>query len=193
MPALVAIGHESNYVFPMWVKRVFVMAAVLLAGVIAWSLLHRQPRPSRVEPLATQGPDNDEEKGTQPSAAASAASPEESAIAIPPTTPAISGNTSASSSESPPASTGAAIPPEILAIRAIVASNPRAAEELVYSDRKRSPDSPFADERDALLVSALNNERRPAEAQAAARRYFRSHPDGRYAEYVSRATGVHPQ
>jgi hypothetical protein len=92
----------------------------------------------------------------------------------------------------PSAIVSASIPQEILAIRVATTSNPRVAEELIYADRERSPDSPFADERDALLVSALGNQRRPQEAQAAARRYFQDHPKGRYADYVSRATGVHP-
>jgi hypothetical protein len=80
-----------------------------------------------------------------------------------------------------------------MAIREVVLTDPARAEQLIYADRKAFPGSPFADERDALLVSAIHNQRQPAEARAAARSYFRDHPRGRFVDFVTSVTGVHPQ
>jgi hypothetical protein len=84
------------------------------------------------------------------------------------------------------------ISPQIVEIRAVVLSDPARAEQLIYADREAFPGSPFADERDALLVSAIHNQHRPQEARAAARSYLRDHPNGRFVDFVTRATGVHP-
>lgn len=100
-----------------------------------------------------------------------------------------------SSGPTPSATPPAAVtfPAEIVEIRKVLNTNPHLAEQLIYADRERSPNSPYADERDALLVSALQNDRRPADARAEAERYLRSHPTGRYIDYVIRTTGAQPE
>jgi hypothetical protein len=78
-------------------------------------------------------------------------------------------------------------------IRDSLLSNPRLAETLAREGRQRFPDSPGADERDALLVLALMNQRRVERAHLEARYYFDHHPDGRFGDRVSFLTRVHPR
>jgi len=90
------------------------------------------------------------------------------------------------------ATSAAIVSPEIMAIQAAIIKDPVRAEQLIYADRKRFPDSPFSDERDALLVSALNNQQRRWDAKVEARRYLRAHVNGRYTDFVLRTTGIEP-
>jgi hypothetical protein len=78
-------------------------------------------------------------------------------------------------------------------IRDSLLSNPRLAETLAREGRQRFPDSPGADERDALLVLALANQRRMERARIEARYYFDHHEGGRFAERLSTLTRVHPR
>ena len=77
-------------------------------------------------------------------------------------------------------------------IRATLISDPKFAEELIREDQKRFPDGPDADERDASLISSLFNQRHMYEAQLAAINYFERHPDGEFADYVTRETRIPP-
>lgn len=76
-------------------------------------------------------------------------------------------------------------------IRAVLVDNPRLAEEFARADQERSPDSPDADERDALLVAAIFNQHHHWEARREARLYLQRHPDGRFAEFITEQTGAH--
>ncbi|HYQ28710.1 MAG TPA: hypothetical protein VER04_15870 [Polyangiaceae bacterium] len=62
----------------------------------------------------------------------------------------------------------------------------------LIADQKRFPDGPDADERDASLISSLFNQRHMYEAQLAAINYFERHPDGEFADYVTRETRIPP-
>jgi hypothetical protein len=77
-------------------------------------------------------------------------------------------------------------------IRASLLDNPRLAETLAREGRQRFPDSPQADARDALLVTALTNQQRFGRARLEARCYFDHHPNGRFGDRVSFLTRVHP-
>jgi hypothetical protein len=81
--------------------------------------------------------------------------------------------------------------PVISEIRAVLVDNPRLAEELARADQERSPDSPDADERDALLVAAVFNQHHHWDARREARLYLQRHPDGRFAEFITEQTGAH--
>lgn len=78
-------------------------------------------------------------------------------------------------------------------IRDSLLSNPRLAEKLAREGRQRLPDSPEADERDALLVIALTNQGRIERARIEAHYYFDHHQNGRFAEKVSFLTRVYPR
>lgn len=83
--------------------------------------------------------------------------------------------------------------PRVIAqIRDTVKSNPKLAEQLAREDRERSPFDPDADERDALLVAAVFNQRQVDRARNEARDYFRRHPNGRFTEYLIQEIGVRP-
>jgi hypothetical protein len=77
-------------------------------------------------------------------------------------------------------------------IRNALLDNPRLAETLAHEGRQRFPDSPQADARDALMVTALMNQRRIERARLEARYYFDHHPDGHFGDRVSFLTRVHP-
>jgi hypothetical protein len=77
-------------------------------------------------------------------------------------------------------------------IRANVKSNPPLAETLAREGRARFPNSPDADERDALLVDALINQQRIGAARSETYYYFDHHPGGRFANHLFAMTGVHP-
>jgi hypothetical protein len=171
-------------------RRWVVALAVAAAGAAGWYLLRGSttPRPTLgpTTPIPSQADSG--ARIARPSAG------EEPALS--PTPNAQVSAAAAADAGSPAPEAGAAdgrIPPEILEIRAVVLTEPGRAEQLVYRDRERFPGSPFADERDALLVSAIQNQRRPLEARAAARRYFRDHPNGRFKDFVMQATGVRPE
>jgi len=78
-------------------------------------------------------------------------------------------------------------------IRDSLLRNPKLAETLAREGRQRFLDSPGADERDALLVLALMNQRRVERARLEARYYFDHHEGGRFAESLSALTRVHPR
>jgi hypothetical protein len=78
-------------------------------------------------------------------------------------------------------------------IRASLLDNPGLAETLAREGRQRFPDSPQADARDALLVTALINQQRFGRARLEAHYYFDHHPDGRFGDKVSFLTRVHPR
>jgi len=75
-------------------------------------------------------------------------------------------------------------------IRAALVHDPAFAEQLAREDQKRNPDSPAADERDALLVSAVYNQRDPWRARKEAGIYFERHPNGKWVDFLHRGTGA---
>lgn len=77
-------------------------------------------------------------------------------------------------------------------IRDNVKTNPPLAESLAREGRRRFPDSPDSDERDALLVDALINQQRIGAARDETIYYFEHHPQGRFREHLFVMTGVHP-
>jgi hypothetical protein len=77
-------------------------------------------------------------------------------------------------------------------IRDNVKSNPPLAESLAREGRRRFPDSPDSDERDALLVDALINQQRIGAARDETYYYIEHHPQGRFREHLFVMTGVHP-
>ncbi|HEY8927394.1 MAG TPA: hypothetical protein VIU64_23595 [Polyangia bacterium] len=82
---------------------------------------------------------------------------------------------------------------ELLAgIRAHVRNDPRQAESLARQARARFPDSPHADEWDALLVDALVNQQRIGAARSETYYYYDHHPGGAFAPHLFALTGVHP-
>jgi hypothetical protein len=167
-------------------RRWVVALAVAAAGVAGWQLLRSSTTPGPTKPPSGQ-------QGSGAGIARPAASKEPAPGPIP---NARDSSATAADAGLPAPDAGATdgrIPPEILEIRAVLLTEPGRAEQLVYRDRERFPGSPFADERDALLVSAIQNQRRPLEARAAARRYLRDHPNGRFKDFVIQATGVRPE
>jgi hypothetical protein len=78
-------------------------------------------------------------------------------------------------------------------IRAAVRTDPKLAESLALEDQQEDPNSPDADERDALLVAAVFNQRQPYRARIEAQRYYERHPGGRYTDYLIRETGARPR
>jgi hypothetical protein len=77
-------------------------------------------------------------------------------------------------------------------IRANVRRDPRRAEDLARQARALFPDSPNADERDALLVDALINQERIGAARSETYYYYDHHPNGRFGAHLFSMTGVHP-
>ncbi len=77
-------------------------------------------------------------------------------------------------------------------IRDNVKSNPPLAESLAREGRRRFPDSPDSDERDALLVDALINQQRIGAARDETYYYMEHHPQGRFRDHLFIMTGVHP-
>jgi hypothetical protein len=77
-------------------------------------------------------------------------------------------------------------------IRGDVRSNPEQAESLVREARARFPNSPHADEWDALLVDALVNQQRIGAARSQTYYYYDHHPGGSFAAHLFTLTGVHP-
>jgi hypothetical protein len=78
-------------------------------------------------------------------------------------------------------------------LRDSLLDHPRLAETLAREGRQRFPDSPEADERDALLVIALMNQRMIGSARMEAHYYFDHHRDGRFGDQVTYLTHVQPQ
>lgn len=78
-------------------------------------------------------------------------------------------------------------------IRDNVKANPPLAEALAREGRRRFPDSPDSDERDALLVDALINQQRIGAARDETYYYIEHHPQGRFREHLFIMTGVHPR
>jgi hypothetical protein len=76
-------------------------------------------------------------------------------------------------------------------IRAVLTEDPKLAEQWARAHKEQFPDSPDADERDALLVAAIYNQRDPLRARLETRRYLRRHPNGRFAEQLMHVTGAH--
>lgn len=167
----------------MQVNRRWVIGAAAIVAVGCYLLMG-----SRTV-IQQQGDRPDERRAT--ASAPSAASPlllPPPPLPVAPTHFATDAGVQATASGSPAGN----IPPEILEIRAAVVNEPVLAEQLIYADRERAPDSPFSDERDALLVSAVHNQRRRWDAKAEARRYFRAHPNGKFTDFITRTTGVQP-
>ena len=77
-------------------------------------------------------------------------------------------------------------------LHALEGTNPQLAVTLALEDRKRSPKSPDAEERDVVLVAALNNSRDILGAKREAWYYFMHYPNGKYTEYLSKLTGIEP-
>jgi len=77
-------------------------------------------------------------------------------------------------------------------IRDNVKSNPPLAESWAREGRRRFPDSPDSDERDALLVDALINQQRIGAARDETYYYMEHHPQGRFRDHLFIMTGVHP-
>lgn len=78
-------------------------------------------------------------------------------------------------------------------IRDNVKGHPALAESLAREGRRRFPDSPDSDERDALLVDALINQQRIGAARDETYYYMDHHPRGRFLEHLFMMTGVHPR
>lgn len=76
----------------------------------------------------------------------------------------------------------------IAEIRAVLEEDPALAEKIAREDQKQHPDSPSADERDALLVAAIHNQHDPWRARKEARIYFRRHPNGKWVDFLQKAT-----
>jgi hypothetical protein len=77
-------------------------------------------------------------------------------------------------------------------IRSYVRSDPVKAEALVKDARMRFPQSPHADEWDALLVDALVNQQRIGAARSETYSYYDHHPAGTFRAHLFALTGVHP-
>jgi len=73
-----------------------------------------------------------------------------------------------------------------------VRSDPRRAESLAREARARFPNSPHADEWDALLVDSLVNQERIGAARSETYYYYDRHPGGAFAAHLFALTGVHP-
>lgn len=78
-------------------------------------------------------------------------------------------------------------------IRDNVKANPPLAEALAREGRHRFPNSPEADERDALLVDALINQQRIGAARDETYYYMDHHPQGRFRQHLFIMTGVSPR
>jgi hypothetical protein len=74
-------------------------------------------------------------------------------------------------------------------IRTALQVDPQLAESLAREDQKRSPNSPNADERDALLVMALFKQRKFDDARREGIYYFKQYPQGRYYDELLRLLG----
>lgn len=77
-------------------------------------------------------------------------------------------------------------------IRALVRSDPAKAEAWARQARTRFPESPHADEWDALLVDALVNQQRIGAARSETYYYYDHHPGGTFTAHLFALTGVHP-
>jgi hypothetical protein len=77
-------------------------------------------------------------------------------------------------------------------LHALEGTNPQLAATLALEDRQRSPNSPDAEERDVVLVAALNNGRDIQGAKREAWYYFMHYPNGKYTKYLSTLTGLKP-
>ena len=71
-------------------------------------------------------------------------------------------------------------------------TNPQLAVTLALEDRQRFPDRPDAEERDMILVTALNNSRDVLRARDQAWYYFMHYPQGQYTDYISKLSGISP-
>jgi len=160
-------------------RAVVVLALALLGGLLAVGVWLRAPRPPAAPVVA--------EDGAAASSPATATSrPAESRPAASRSPPQLPRTLS-----SDPA---APAPDERLlaGIRAQVRTDPRQAEALAREARARFPDSPRADEWDALLVDALVNQQRIGAARSETYYYYDHHPGGAFAAHLFALTGVHP-
>jgi hypothetical protein len=78
-------------------------------------------------------------------------------------------------------------------IRDAVKSNPSLAVSLAYQARRSFPDSPHAEERDALLIDGLINLQKIGAARSEAEQFLERFPNGRYAVHVFAMTGASPR
>ena len=103
---------------------------------------------------------------------------------------------SASATPAPSAATSAEAvtddEPLLHRLHTLEATNPRLASSLALQDRERFPNSPDAEERDMVLVTALHNQRDLLGAQREAWYYFMHYPDGQFTDYVSKLSGITP-
>jgi hypothetical protein len=71
-------------------------------------------------------------------------------------------------------------------------TNPGLAASLALEDRQRFPNSPDAEERELILVTALHNQRDIDGAKREAWYYFMHYPNGRFTAFLSGLTGIEP-
>jgi hypothetical protein len=76
-------------------------------------------------------------------------------------------------------------------LRAELETNPRLVESLARELRRQFPDGKDADERDAILVGAVYNQRKFGVAKAEGQYYVKHHPQGQFLKYVAVLTGMH--
>lgn len=74
----------------------------------------------------------------------------------------------------------------------LLRTDPRLAVSIALEDRQRSPNCAHAEERDMVLVAALNNKGDIDGAKQEAWYYFMHYPSGRFTEYLSQLTRVRP-
>ena len=83
--------------------------------------------------------------------------------------------------------------PSLMArLRAQVKTSPAAALSLADEGEQRFGDSPAAEERRALAISALINLQRIGSARSRAYDFLRRYPNGPHTSHVAAMTGVHP-
>lgn len=159
--------------------RVLTIALVSVGALIALACLWRLGR--RTAPRAPQ--DEADVNAPSPHPPSPIAPPSSS-----PPAPAVPATTKPEASPSRPAADAHLLEE----IRASVRSDPQRAEALAREGRRRFPNSPTADERDALLVDALINQQRIGAARSETYYYYDHHPNGKFGAHLFSMTGVHP-
>jgi hypothetical protein len=149
------------------------------ASILTWSLFLRPDGPNE--------PPHAFSRSRDPSAATPqpAVRPKELVDAASSVPPEVAADSIMGAGPTPDSASG--IIPEI---RAVLTEDPKLAEQLARADQVQFPDSPDADERDALLVAAVYNQKDPLRARLETRRYLRRHPGGRFAEQLMHVTGA---
>jgi hypothetical protein len=79
---------------------------------------------------------------------------------------------------------------QLQSARDFLATDPRQTELLAREGRILFPNSPYADERDFLLVAAVFNQGRIERAKLEAHYYFERHHTGRFAKDATALTGI---